>query len=222
MYRASAEVLIEAAQIGSGGPLSSPDAVRQRVTALLRQFVVRCRELQIPDNDTAEARYALVAFIDEQVLKSNWPGRAEWMSNPLQLQFFREATAGENFFARARVVNERAPSPWAIEVYYLCLILGFVGAPPGGGGSRAARAYADALRPRVVEGLHPLRIAPNAIPADRRPAGAKSFSVALAAGLACGVLCLVTLVALHVMVGRAIQRAGDELTTPAPAPGNGP
>jgi len=75
MYRASAEALLAAAQIGSGGPLPPSETLRQQMTALLRQFVVRCRELQIPDNDTAEARYALVAFIDEQVLKSNWSGR---------------------------------------------------------------------------------------------------------------------------------------------------
>ncbi len=45
-------------------------------------------------------RYALVAFLDEQILKSNWSGRNEWMGQPLQLLLFNQHDAGETFFSR--------------------------------------------------------------------------------------------------------------------------
>ena len=125
MYRASVEALAAAAQIGDGPIPPSADALRQSMMALLADFVARCRNARIPDDEIAEARYAIVAFIDDRVLRSNWAGRTEWMSNPLQLQFFREYTAGENF-ARMRALGQRGAPFWALEVYYTCIALGFV------------------------------------------------------------------------------------------------
>jgi type VI secretion system protein ImpK len=94
IYWASAEALIAAAQLGSERELASPDQLRAKMLGMLQQMVSRCRAAGVPDADTAEARYALVAFIDERILKSSWPGRAEWMNNPLQLQLYREYAAG--------------------------------------------------------------------------------------------------------------------------------
>src|SRR5437016_3480147 len=107
MYLATAEVLSAAAQLGQGRAFSTADVVRQQMIDLLRDLVVRCRNAGIPDGETAEARYAVVAFVDDRILKSNWPGRADWQAHPLQLQFFREYTAGENFFARMRALVQR-------------------------------------------------------------------------------------------------------------------
>ncbi len=108
MYRACADVLAAAAQIGNGWGAPPAPTLRNDMVAHLRQFVSRCRDAGIPDAETAEARYAIVAFIDDRVLKeSAWAGRAEWMNNPLQLQFFREYAAGENFFGRMRALAQR-------------------------------------------------------------------------------------------------------------------
>src|SRR5580658_4425486 len=127
MYMAIAEVLIVASQLGTGSDDPTPDRLRDELTRLLRQMVAKCRASRIPDGDTAEARYALVAFIDDRILKSNWVGRAEWMKNPLQLQLYREYAAGENFFARMAALLKSARPSAALEVYYLCIALGFMG-----------------------------------------------------------------------------------------------
>ena len=81
-----------------------PSDLRQRMIDVLDRMVGAARAAGVPEADIAEARYALVAFIDEQILKSSWPGRAEWMNQPLQLMLYREYTAGENFFARMRAL----------------------------------------------------------------------------------------------------------------------
>jgi type VI secretion system protein ImpK len=215
MYRACVDALAAAAQVGNGWGAPPAPTLREEMIAHLRQFVTRCREAGIPDGETAEARYAIVAFIDDRVLKeSAWAGRAEWMNNPLQLQFFREYTAGENFLGRMRALAQRGGPPWALEAYYLCVALGFVGAVSGSGGAPpAARAYAEAVRAQLMSLGSAGRIAPNAIPADRHRPRRRPFPVAVSAALACALVCLLGLVGLQLSLGTVIDRSVRDLAS---------
>jgi type VI secretion system protein ImpK len=213
MYRACVDVLAAAAQIGNGWGAPPAATLRDNMIALLRQFVTRCREAGIPDAETAEARYAVVAFIDDRVLKeSAWAGRADWMSNPLQLQFFREYAAGENFFGRMRALAQRGGPFWALEAYYLCISLGFVGAAPGSAGTATTpRSYADSVRAQLLFDGSASRIAPNAIPVERHRARRRPFPVAVTAAVACALVCLLGLVGLQLSLGSVIDRAAHDL-----------
>jgi type IV/VI secretion system ImpK/VasF family protein len=185
IYWGSAEVLIAALGLGTDRDLPPPAQLRERLGSSLQQMVSRCKALGVADGDIAEAHYALVAFIDERILKSNWPGRAEWMSSPLQLQIYREFRAGENFFARMGELLQRAPTSAALEIYYLCLALGFIGAH----GPENARSFLEAYRTRAPRGSASGPLSPHALPGDhyslvrpRRP-----FALAIAAGCAAAV-----------------------------------
>jgi type VI secretion system protein ImpK len=226
MYRACVDVLAAAAQIGNGWGAPPAPKLREEMIAHLRQFVSRCRDAGIPDGETAEARYAIVAFIDDRVLKeSTWGGRAEWMNNPLQLQFFREYTAGENFLGRMRALAQRGGPSWALEAYYLCVGLGFVGAVPGAGGAtHAPQAYAESVRAQLMSMSVPGRIAPHAIPAERHRPRRGPFPIAVSAALACAFVCLLGLVGLQLSLGTVIQRSARDLATargPASPAGGG-
>ena len=174
MYRASAEVLLAAAKLGEPGALPGAEQLRQEMLGMLRNLVAGCRAAGVADTETAEARYAIVAFIDDRVLHSNWAGRAEWMKNPLQLQLYREYAAGENFFARMRALLHRNAPSAALEVYYLCLALGFMGALPGAGGAQTGRSYLEAAREQLTRSGRGGPIAPNGIPTDRQ--GSRSLT----------------------------------------------
>jgi type IV/VI secretion system ImpK/VasF family protein len=228
IYRACVDVLAAAAQIGTGWTAPTAAALREEMVAHLRQFVSRCRDAGVPDGETAEARYAIVAFIDDRVLKeSSWPGRSEWMNNPLQLQFFREYTAGENFIGRMRALAQRGGSPWALEAYYLCVAMGFVGAVSGttGGGAPAARAYGESVRAQLMIVGSADRIAPHAIPAERHRPRRRPFPIAVSAALACTLVCLLGLVGLELSLETVIERSTRDLanargaSTPTPAGG---
>jgi type VI secretion system protein ImpK len=219
MYRACADVLSAASQIGNGWTAPPAPVLREDLVGRLKQFVALCREAGIPDGETAEARYALVAFIDDRVLKeSAWAGRAEWMNNPLQLQFFREYAAGENFFGRMRALAQRGGPYWALEAYYLCIALGFVGAAPGGGGSATPRAYGQSVRSLLLLDGSPDRIAPNAIPAERHRAQRRPFPIGVSAGIACALICILGLVGLQLSLGTVIERAVHDLAGAGAAP----
>jgi type VI secretion system protein ImpK len=217
MYRASAEMLLSAARLGDERNLGSADQLRQEMLNALRDMVLRCRAAGIPDADTAEARYAIVAFIDERVLQSNWLGRAEWMSSPLQLQLYREYAAGENFFARMRALLNRGASTSALEVYYLCLALGFTGALPGAGGAEAARSYLEAARRILVRSTRTEPMSPHAIPTDPHPVRARARALAwplVIAGVAVGLIGLGALAwSLHRTLDRVLldAAAADEV-----------
>ncbi len=85
-------------------------------------------EQQIGMVEFKDAKYALAAYLDEVVLASTWPGRLEWMSRPLQLEFFGEHTAGEGFFVRLGNLRQGGEDNLhLLELYYYCLQLGFEG-----------------------------------------------------------------------------------------------
>jgi type VI secretion system protein ImpK len=95
MYWVCSDVLTLATQLASARDLPSPDVLQRRIDSLFDQMARKGQEAGIPDADIADAKYALTAFIDEQILRSPWPGRQQWMARPLQLTYYGENTAGE-------------------------------------------------------------------------------------------------------------------------------
>jgi len=153
IYWPCADVLILAAQLSSAADLPPPNDLRQRIVDMLDRMVGASRAAGIQEADIAEARYALVAFIDEQILKSNWSGRSEWMNQPLQLGLYRENNAGENFFARMRALLNQGGRQAALQVYYLCLALGFRGAYGMSSNAGALASFTDAAQQQVAQKL---------------------------------------------------------------------
>src|SRR5689334_22692686 len=76
------------------------------------------------------AIFAVVAFLDESILNSRNPLFADWPRKPLQEELFGTHMAGEVFFQNLEQLLSRPDSPQLadlLEVYYLCLLLGFLG-----------------------------------------------------------------------------------------------
>jgi type VI secretion system protein ImpK len=165
LYQVCADILVTAVQLTSEGSVVPGGDLRQRLIGSLDRMVSDGRHLGVADADLAEARYALVAFIDEQVMRSDWSGRAEWMARPLQLDLYRENTAGENFFVRLRSLLRAGDRPVAVEIYYLCLVLGFQGAYRDGGEPQAVEKFTRAARDQLRKVLpDPNKVSPHAKP----------------------------------------------------------
>ena len=79
---------------------------------------------------TIETDFAIVALLDEVILTSKDPARDDWVRKPLQEELFNISTAGEMFFTRIERLLQRTDTPELadmLEVYYLCILLGFEG-----------------------------------------------------------------------------------------------
>jgi len=223
VYAACAEVLMLAVSFPLAPSMGSASELRQRLQVALDTMVGNGRASGIVEQDLADMRYAVVAFLDEQILKTNWPGRGEWMSQPLQLVLFNQYTAGEHFFNRLRSVLSEGRTE-AVAAYQLCLALGFrgqfgTGADPSSlaGFNQAALAQVSRSLPRAD------KLGPHAVPADRAQQ-VKSSSAPLIAFAVSGLLVAFGLLfALERLVHTEVQRALDVLpqgalekpTTPA-------
>ena len=110
----------------------APEAQRQSLPALRNQILGLLDAIakhpdaqQIPADELEEARFALVAWADETLLRSDWSGREEWLRELQQLQLFRTNRAGDEFYDH--LARLRPDQNSAREIYFLCLVLGFEG-----------------------------------------------------------------------------------------------
>jgi type VI secretion system protein ImpK len=132
---------------------------RAQLKRLLGQADQDARGAGYSSESVKLAVYATIAFIDETVLNSAQPMFADWPRRPLQEEVFGEHMAGEVFFENVRALLARSDSEEladVLEVYLLCLLLGFQGRYGGGGGGELASVktmLADRItRIRGVEG----------------------------------------------------------------------
>lgn len=101
---------------------------RERLREFLAEFERNSVQLDASAEDVHLAKYAFCALVDETILTSGLKLREDWERQPLQLQFFGDQLAGENFFIHLeRLRQQGAARLAALEVFHLCLLLGFQG-----------------------------------------------------------------------------------------------
>jgi len=106
------------------------DSFRDHVKQLLAGAERDASRIGYASDDVALALHAVIAFLDESVLNSTQPMFAAWPSRPLQEEVFGGHMGGEVFFQHLRQLLERQESEDVadvLEVFRLCLLLGFQG-----------------------------------------------------------------------------------------------
>lgn len=75
-----------------------------------------------------KARFAVVAFIDELLMSSDWQEAQQWGGQLLQKSYYGTANAGQEFFEQLNSLTLIDPADQDVrEIYYYCLALGFCG-----------------------------------------------------------------------------------------------
>ncbi len=86
------------------------------------------KKLDVSPEDVYAAKYAFCASVDEIILRSSFGIRDAWERRPLQLTMFGDQLAGENFFKQLEDLRVRGNAHiQALEVFHMCLLLGFQG-----------------------------------------------------------------------------------------------
>jgi type VI secretion system protein ImpK len=161
--------------------------------------------------DLTEVKFPLVAFIDEVILGSDWEHRERWRDRPLQLDLFGERTAGQRFFTRLEELRREGSSRREVlEIYHLCLTLGFAGSYRISG-LQALQPVIDALRRDLGHDAgdrREVRLAPNGLPRGgaRQEIALDSGPFWLRWGIAAGATALLYL-AFWLWVNQAAGRA---------------
>jgi type VI secretion system protein ImpK len=162
--------------------------------------------------------FAVVAFLDESILNLQQPVFANWPRKPLQEELFGVHVAGEIFFGNIqRLLEQRDANDLAdvLEVYELCLLLGFRGRY-GLGGQAELRSIIEQVKEKMrrIRGFSPdlaphWAIPPGAIKMTRSDPWVKRL---LWAAIACFVLLVVLFGVFKVSLGSG---ANDLRNVPA-------
>lgn len=112
---------------GKHAPLDA-DAFRESIKQFLTAFERGATRMNASAEDVYACKYAFCATVDEAVLMSGFKVKEAWQRLPLQVQFFGEQLAGEQFFEKLEELRRQgAPRVQAMEVFHMCLLLGFQG-----------------------------------------------------------------------------------------------
>ena len=125
------EILVGGERLRSGRQtVSDPAIFRQQIIDALKMADQQARRQGYSAEDIKLAIFAVVAFVDESVLNLRLPVFADWPRRPLQEELFGHHIAGEIFFKNLTELLGKSDSPALadlLEVYLLCLLLGFAG-----------------------------------------------------------------------------------------------
>lgn len=114
--------------LGTSRPADA-ETLRTRCEHVLAEFVSKAQRGAAPADHVDAAKYAYVALIDERIMSSDLHIREAWLASPLQMRHFDSFAAGEEFYTRLeKFRHPQTPSAAdVLEVYHLCLALGFRG-----------------------------------------------------------------------------------------------
>jgi type VI secretion system protein ImpK len=175
--------------------VSNAEAFRAHIKQGLRVAEQEARSGGYNAEDVKQAIFALVAFLDESALGCRNPAFADWARLPLQAELYGHQLAGEIFFQELQKTLNRSDSVETadlLELYYLCLLLGFKGRYAAGGDLRGimtviqekirrVRGLSASLSPRGAIPTEAVRLARSDPWVCRLAIGAVSSSLLAAA-----------------------------------------
>lgn len=212
------EILVGSERLRSGRQtVTDPAVFRQQVIDALKIADQQARNQGYNSEDIKLAIFAVVAFVDESVLNLRLPVFADWPRRPLQEELFGHHIAGEIFFKNLQELlgkNDSQDLADLLEVYLMCLLLGFAGRYSLGdrGELRAITNATEEKIRRIRGGIAMLSPAWELPPEAAQKAGAdplvKKIGIAAAACLA---LALILFVAYKLMLGSGLSSL-NELT----------
>ena len=110
------------------GIVAPSNELRPQIAKMLTDFEKRAERYRFNHKIIQVSKFALASFVDETVLTNNFPLRDEWEKYPLQLEYFGEQLAGNKFFDKLKaMLKQMQVTADAVEVYYICMLLGFKG-----------------------------------------------------------------------------------------------
>jgi type IV/VI secretion system ImpK/VasF family protein len=135
--------------------ITNGESFRRRTKATLQEVERVAVAAGYAANDVRDTHFAVVALLDSVVLHSNDPVRVEWERKTLQEELFGQRDAGVVFFEKLeyfRIQHDSVRLADALEVYLLCLLLGFEGRYSG-----PLRAELDSITDRISRRIEEIR-----------------------------------------------------------------
>lgn len=219
------EILTATVRLRSGRQVAADaEGFRLHAKQVLATAEQEARAAGYAGDDVRLALFAVVVFLDESVLNSGQAMFADWPRRPLQDELFGGHLGGEVFFQYLQQQLQRDDSIEVadlLEVFQLCLLLGFQGRYSAGGGGGELHA----LTQRVGEKIARIRGPYGELSPAWRPPEDRVASVArdpwvrrLAVAVVVVALVVAALFAVYRISLGSGARALGEMAPPATAP----
>ena len=212
---AASECLLLIQQVRLATAIGDPGQLRARTLEVLKRFERSARDGGFESDQVQMAKFALVAFLDEAVAGAAFGDKELWTTNPLQAELFGLNSAGEEFFRR---LNDLRQHPQAnvqvLEVYYLCMVLGFKGRyqldSPEVLRRLVEETRADLLKAKEPRFMQPL--SPHAKPGERLAGGGGREVPAWAMAAAAAAVALIVFLILSWLISGATDRVKEMIS----------
>lgn len=150
--------------------VSDAESFRAHIHDALKMAEQQTRAQGYSGEDFKLAVLAVVALLDESVLNSQNPKFVDWPRKTLGHELFRTHEAGEVFFQNVQQLLGQPDSPTladVLEVYDLCLLLGF-GGRYSFGAKGELRSIRDSIGAKIrrIRGYNPA-LAPDWAPPEQ-------------------------------------------------------
>ena len=193
------------------------DLLRNRIIDLLKSAHENAMREAIPSQDIKDARFAIVAFLDETIVSSSWSERPTWITKPLQMQLYNQTVAGKEFFDRLeRLKADAMMRHDVLNVYYLCLALGFKGKYQmmGAAGQNELRTQIEDTFARfsATSQTSSQSLSPNGLPRDQFATEVKSKLPSWVIALAAVCVGLIVYISLSFMMNGSLSQTCSQLT----------
>jgi type VI secretion system protein ImpK len=200
--------------------ISDETSFRAHIRQALQAAEWEGRKAGYSGEDVRLAIFAVVAFLDESVLNSGNRLLVNWPRKPLQEELFGGHVAGEIFFQNLRHLLGRDASDHladVLEVYQLCMLLGYRGRySHAGGGELQAIMAAVADKIRRIRGEFGALSPAGLLPAETRPVTTRDPWIRrlVYAALGCLLLCLVLFAAYRLTLSSGVSEIRSLATRP--------
>jgi type VI secretion system protein ImpK len=147
------EILTVAARLRSRKfAVGDSSVFRTQIRKALQQAESSGESLGYVQDDIRLASFAVIALLDETILNSSNPAFRDWAQKPLMLDLYGTLHAGETCFEYLSAILKRSENNVTIdlmEVFLLCLLLGFRGRYSSGSGEQL-RFWRDPLVDKIL------------------------------------------------------------------------
>ncbi len=103
----------------------SIDDVQEEVSDLIAKSKQIAQENNLSNSDYDLARFAVLVWIDEIIMRSSWPEKTKWQKRFLQRQFYKTSKGGIEFYKHLKDLDHDQNE--IREVFFLSMIAGFRG-----------------------------------------------------------------------------------------------
>lgn len=150
---AASVLLALVAQLRATAAHADPAGLRRQLLERIGEFETLAAGAGVSAHHISAARYLLCTFIDEVVDATPWGAGGVWAEANLLQEFHDERWGGDKAFKLLdRLSQDARANRHLLELFYVCLALGFEGrfrgAPNG-------RDQLDAIAGRVLHAIHP-------------------------------------------------------------------